>query len=62
MPYADPAKRKAYQDCYDCNLDKLDDDADTVSARNERIAVRMVSGELVVDDCEKVILHQGARP
>lgn len=48
--------------CYDCNLDKLDDDADTASARNERIAVRMVSGELVIDDCEKVILHQGTRP
>lgn len=48
--------------CWDCNLDKLEDDVDTMCARNERIARRMDAGELVIGDHEKVILHKGKKP
>jgi hypothetical protein len=44
--------------CCDCNTDKFEDDVDTMSARNERIVFRVDAGELVIDDCEKVILHR----
>ena len=47
--------------CFDCNLDKLVDDVDTMRARNERIAQRMDDGDLVIGDHEKVILHRGTR-
>ena len=47
--------------CFDCNLDKLDDDVETMRARNERIAQRMDAGELVIGDHEKVILHAGKK-
>jgi 5-methylcytosine-specific restriction endonuclease McrA len=47
--------------CYDCNLDKLDDDIDTMSLRNERIARRVDAGEIVVTDCPRVILHTGTQ-
>ena len=47
--------------CYDCNVDKLDDDVDITMMRNERIADRVDTGELVIVDCEKVILHTGIR-
>ena len=43
--------------CYDCNLDKLEDDVDTMMARNKRIANRVIAGELVIPKCDKVILH-----
>ena len=48
--------------CWDCNLDKLEDDIETMRARNERIAQRMDAGELVIGDYEKVILHKGKKP
>ena len=44
--------------CCDCNTDKFEDDVDTMSARNERIVFRVIAGELIIDDCEKVILHR----
>jgi hypothetical protein len=47
--------------CYDCNVDKLDDDVDITMMRNERIAKRVDTGDLVIVDCEKVILHTGTR-
>lgn len=47
--------------CFDCNLDKLEDDVDTMSARNERIAERMDACTITIVDCEKVILHIGAQ-
>ena len=43
--------------CYDCNIDKLDNDIDTMIARNERIITHVVSGKLCIDDRVKVILH-----
>jgi hypothetical protein len=45
--------------CWDCNNDKSTDDVDTMISRNERIAVRVDTGELVIEECEKVILHIG---
>ena len=45
--------------CYDCNLDKHEDDIETMMRRNERIANRVVSGELIIDNNEKMILHNG---
>lgn len=45
--------------CFDCNIDKLEDDIDTMMARNERIVNRVDAGELVIKECEKVILHKG---
>lgn len=48
--------------CLDCNIDKYDDDVETMVMRNERIANRVDAGELVIVDCDKVILHQGKRP
>lgn len=47
--------------CYDCNLDKLEDDVDTMRTRNERIADRVDAGELIIIECEKVILHKGKK-
>lgn len=44
--------------CFDCNLDKLEDDVESMMARNERIINRVISGELVIPRCEKVILHR----
>lgn len=45
--------------CFDCNVDKLEDDVQKMRARNERIAQRIDDGELVIGDHDKVILHQG---
>lgn len=45
--------------CFDCNIDKLEDDIVTMSARNDRIATRVDTGELDIVDCDKVILHKG---
>jgi len=45
--------------CYDCNVDKLEDDVESMRIRNERIAARVDAGELVIKECEKVILHTG---
>lgn len=46
--------------CFDCNVDKLEDDIRTMMKRNERVADRVDTGRLVVGDCDKVILHNGA--
>ena len=48
--------------CYDCNLDKLEDDVETMRARNKRIARRVDAGEFVIGEGEKVILHKGTYP
>ena len=45
--------------CCDCNTDKYEDDVDTMMERNERIATRVTSGELVITNSDKVILHRG---
>lgn len=45
--------------CWDCNLDKHNIDAGSTKKRNEKIANRMVSGELVIKRCDKVFLHNG---
>ena len=44
--------------CFDCNVDKLEDDVESMMARNKRIVDRVISGELVIPKCEKVILHK----
>ena len=44
--------------CFDCNVDKLDDNIESMKARNERIANRVITGGLIVTECEKVILHK----
>lgn len=46
--------------CWDCNHDKLEDDVDTMFARNERIASRVDTLELNIsnyENYEKVIIH-----
>lgn len=45
--------------CYDCNLDKHEDDVDTMMRRNERITNRVISEELIIGNREKTILHNG---
>lgn len=45
--------------CWDCNNDKSTDEVYTMISRNERIAVRMIAGELVIKECEKVVLRTG---
>ena len=47
--------------CYDCNLDKSEDDVETMITRNERIVVRLLADELVIDSKEKVTLHNGTQ-
>jgi hypothetical protein len=44
--------------CFDCNLDKLDGDVDTMIMRNELIAGRVDNGKLVISDVDKTILHK----
>ena len=48
--------------CYDCNLDKLEDDVDIIILRNRQIAYRVDVGELTIEDCERVVIHQGSHP
>jgi hypothetical protein len=48
--------------CWDCNVDKLDDDVETMCVRNEQIADRVDAGEFILDKSEKTILHQGSQP
>ena len=45
--------------CWDCNRDKHENANDITNIRNKRIADRLDSGELIVGDCEQVILHNG---
>ena len=44
--------------CFDCNVDKLEDDVENMMVRNKRIVDRVISGELVIPKCDKVILHK----
>jgi len=48
--------------CYDCNLDKLEGDVESMMKRNERIARRVDSGVLVINKSDKVVLHHGTQP
>jgi hypothetical protein len=47
--------------CFDCNVDKHEDDVETMMKRNERIADRVDAGELLIYDCSNsnIILHKG---
>jgi hypothetical protein len=45
--------------CLDCNTDKFEDDINMMKMRNERIATRVTNHELVIEECEKVIIHKG---
>ena len=45
--------------CWDCNLDKSKGGVDMTKMRNERIAKRIETGELIIYNCDKVILHRG---
>jgi 5-methylcytosine-specific restriction endonuclease McrA len=45
--------------CWDCNLDKHEDDVDTMSSQNERVADRVDTGELDISVYEKMSLHKG---
>jgi len=45
--------------CFDCNVDKHTCGVDTMAKRNGRIANRADAGELVIEDCTRVILHKG---
>ncbi len=47
--------------CYDCNLDKLEGDVETMVARNGRIASRVFAGDHDIKECDKVILHHGTQ-
>ena len=47
--------------CWDCNTDKLIDDVDTMMARNERIAVRIDTCNIVIDEFDKAIRHNGIK-
>ena len=47
--------------CFDCNVDKFEDDVDTMIMRNERIADRVDAGTIVVVECDKMILHKKHR-
>ena len=47
--------------CFDCNLDKHTNDIDNMMKRNERIAIRVDTGVLVIDDYDRMILHQGVK-
>jgi len=47
--------------CFDCNVDKFENDVNTMTSRNERIVERVITGDLIILNCEKVILHQGMR-
>ena len=45
--------------CWDCNLDKHEEDVETMMRRNERIVIRVDNGDLVIEKCEKILLHKG---
>ena len=44
--------------CFDCNVDKLEGDVDTMMKRNCKIANRVDTSELAIDECEKKILNR----
>ncbi len=48
--------------CWDCNLDKREDDIETMMKRNGRIADRMDIRKIINDDHEKMILRIGISP
>lgn len=48
--------------CNDCNIDKASDDVYTMTKRNKRISDRVINKELVIYDCDKVLLTKGTQP
>lgn len=47
--------------CCDCNVDKHEADYNATIERNNRIADRVDTGDLLIETCEQTILHQGTR-
>lgn len=48
--------------CFDCNLDKLEGDVESMDARNKQITDRVDAGELIIiTECEKVKLHKNKK-
>lgn len=47
--------------CWDCNRDKYEESVETMTKRNGRIAARVDASELIIDDCERVVLHNGTQ-
>ena len=47
--------------CFDCNVDKLNGDVESMFARNKRIADRVDAGELIITECEKVKLNKNKK-
>jgi 5-methylcytosine-specific restriction endonuclease McrA len=47
--------------CWDCNNDKSYNNVDTTMRRNKRISDRVDNGELIISECEKVIIHNGTQ-
>lgn len=45
--------------CFDCNIDKHENDVETMMKRNERISCRVDAGDIVIDKCDTVIIHCG---
>lgn len=45
--------------CWDCNVDKYDDDYEMMMARNTKIVNRVKTGKLVIEDCPKAVLRKG---
>jgi len=47
--------------CFDCNVDKHEDDVEMMMNRNEQIAKRLDAGKLVIDAHLDIILHIGTQ-
>ena len=47
--------------CWDCNRDKHEESVETMTKRNERITARVIANELIIDDYERVVLHNGTQ-
>lgn len=45
--------------CWDCNVDKYDDDYETMMVRNTKIVNRVKIGKLIIEDCPKAVLRKG---
>jgi 5-methylcytosine-specific restriction endonuclease McrA len=62
VPYIGYVDDNVVPCCFDCNVDKHKQDADTTMKRNERIAKRVDDGVIVVEKCHQIILHTGTKP
>jgi 5-methylcytosine-specific restriction endonuclease McrA len=47
--------------CFDCNVDKHEQDVQMAMNRNERIAKRVDDGVIFVEECQRIILHTGTK-